>query len=313
MDHLTALKVFRQVVELGSFAGAGRHLGLSPPAISKNISELEAHLNVRLLQRTTRRMSLTEAGTLYYERVVRILDDLEEADGSLGPLQQTARGLLRVSAPMTLTLICLSAAIPKFLSRYPELSIDLHLDDRRVDIVREGYDIAIRGSDKLEDSSLIARKLMTMRHVVCGAPAYFERRGVPATPDELRDHDCVQFTLSGHASEWEFSAAGSLSVPVDGRALGVPTAGRSVRVPVDGRYKVTSSLAVRDALRAGFGLSLIPWLYVREDIEQGRLRTVLDDWSSVETGIYAVYPSRRHVVAKVRAFLDFLDAEMSAG
>ncbi|SDM29114.1 DNA-binding transcriptional regulator, LysR family [Modicisalibacter muralis] len=296
MDHLTALKVFRQVVELGSFAGAGRHLGLSPPAISKNISELEAHLNVRLLHRTTRRMSLTEAGALYYARVVRILDDLEEADGSLGPLQQTARGLLRISAPMTLTLTCLSTAIPKFLSRYPELSIDLHLDDRRVDIVRDGYDIAIRGSDKLEDSSLIARKLMSLTHVVCGAPAYFERRGIPATPDDLRDHDCVQFTLSGHASEWEFNAAG-----------------RSVSVPVDGRYKVTSSLAVRDALCAGFGLSLIPWLYVREDIEQGRLRTVLDDWSSVETGVYAVYPSRRHVVAKVRAFLDFLDAELGNG
>lgn len=294
MDHLTALKVFRQVVELESFAGAGRRLGLSPAAISKNISELEAHLSVRLLHRTTRRMNLTEAGALYYERVVRILDDLEEADGSLGPLQQTARGQLRISAPMTLTLTRLSTAIPEFLSRYPDLSIDLHLDDRRVDLVRDGYDIAIRGSDKLEDSSLIARKLMTLTHVVCGAPAYFERRGIPATPDDLRHHDCVQFTLSGHADEWEFS---------DGD--------RSIHIPIDGRYKVSSSLAVRDALRAGFGLSLIPWLYVREDIEQGRLHTVLDEWSTVKTSIYAVYPSRRYVVAKVRAFLDFLEAEMS--
>lgn len=194
---------------------------------------------------------------------------------------------------MTLALTCLSDAMPEFLSRYPDLSINLHMDDRRVDVVRGGYDVVIRGSDKLEDSSLIARKLMTLRHVVCGAPAYFERRGVPETPDELRNHECIQFTLSGHADEWTFAGAG-----------------RSVRIPIDGRYKVTSSLAVRDALRAGFGLSLVPWLYVRSDIEQGRLRTVLNRWTSVETGVYAVYPSRRHGAAKVRAFLDFIAAEL---
>ncbi len=293
MDRLTALKVFRQVVEQGSFAGAGRQLELSPAAISKNVSELESHLNVRLLHRTTRRMSLTEAGTLYYERVVRILDELEEADGSIGPLQRAPGGVLRVSAPMTLTLVCLSTAIPGFLKQYPDVSMDLRMDDRQVDIVGEGYDLAIRGSDKLEDSSLIARKLLTLRHVVCAAPAYFERFGTPETPDDLRAHNCIRFSLSGHANEWEFRGSD-----------------RAVRVPVNGRLKASSSLAVRDALRAGFGLSLIPWLYVRDDIEQGRLCTVLDGWSAVETGVYAVYPSRHFIVAKVRAFLDFLAEEM---
>ncbi len=293
MDRLTALTVFRTAVGLGSFAAAARHLGLSPAAVSKNIGELEAHLAVRLLNRTTRRMSLTEAGSLYYERVEQILDDLAEADGALGPLQQRPAGLLRVSAPMTVTLLCLSEAIPKFLERHPDLSLDLRMDDRRVDIVEQGFDLAIRGSDNLEDSSLIARRLMTLSHVVCGSPDYFERRGVPQRPDDLQQHDCVQFTLSGHAREWSFRKAG-----------------RSVRVPVRGRYKVTSSLAVRDALRAGFGLSLIPWIYVREDIEEGRLLSVLDDWSAVETTLYAVYPSRRHVGAKLRAFLDFLVEEM---
>lgn len=293
MDRLTALTVFRRTVDVGSFAEAGRQLGLSPAAISKNISELEAHLSARLLHRTTRRMSLTEAGTLYYERVVRILDDLAEADSALGPMQNQARGLLRVSAPMTWTLFGLSAALPAFLERYPDVSIDLHMDDRRTDIVREGYDIAIRGSDQLEDSSLIARKLTTLQHVVCGAPAYFERTGRPATPTDLRRHECVQFTWSGHPDEWVFSKGE-----------------QETRIPVDGRYKVTSSLAVRDALRAGIGLSLIPRLYVREDLKQGRLCTVLDDWRTVETGVYAVYPSRRHVVEKVRAFLDFLATEL---
>jgi DNA-binding transcriptional LysR family regulator len=294
VDRLTALKVFRQVVELESFAAAARQLRLSPAAISKNIGELEAHLAVRLLNRTTRRMSLTEAGSRYYDQIARVLDELEEADSSLGPLQQMPSGLLRVSAPTTLTLTCLSSALPKFLSRYPELTLDLRMDDRRVNIVEEGFDIAIRATDSLEDSSLIARRLMTMPHVVCGAPSYLERFGAPAAPEDLKDHNCIQFTLSGHADDWEFR-----------------NADRSVRVPINGRYKVTSSLAVRDALRAGFGLSLIPLAYVKEDIVQGRLRTVLDDWSTVELAVHAVYPSRRHVVAKVRAFLDFLVDELS--
>jgi len=210
-------------------------------------------------------------------------------------MQQVPKGLLRVSAPMTLTLTCLSSALPRFLSRYPELRLDLQMDDRRVNIIEEGFDLAVRGSDNLEDSSLIARKLMTLSHVVCGAPAYFERAGIPNSPLDLKDHSCIQFTLSGHVSEWTFRQGD-----------------RSIQVPIDGRYKVTSSIAVRDALRAGFGLSLIPWLYVREDIEMGRLRRVLDDWSTVKTSIYAVYPSKRYVVAKLRAFLDFLIEELGS-
>lgn len=293
MDRFTALHVFRAVVDCGSFAAAARDLRLSNAAVSKNIGELEAHLGTRLLNRTTRSMSLTEAGTIYHERVCRVLDDLHEAETALGPMQLQPKGLLRISAPMTLTLTTLSSVMPKFLSRYPELTVELQMDDRRVNIIEEGFDIAIRGSDNLEDSSLIARKLMGLPHVVCGAPSYFGQFGTPASPVELKDHNCVQFTLSGHASEWAFRRDD-----------------RSIRVPIDGRYKVTSSLAVRDALLAGFGVSLIPLLYVREDIGQGRLCTVLDDWSMVETSIYAVYPSRQYVVAKVRAFLDFLVEEL---
>ena len=222
---MTALKVFRHAVDLGSFAAASRHLGISPAAISKNISELEGHLAVRLLNRTTRRMSLTEAGSIYYERVVRVLDDLEDADDALSAMQRSPKGLLRVSAPMTVTLIRLSSAIPKFLDRYPDLSIDLRLDDRRMNIVEEGYDIAIRGSDNLEDSGLIAKKLMTMVHVLCAAPSYFECVGKPAKPEDLAHHNCVQFSLSDHAGEWTFR-----------------NGSRTVRMPVKGRYKVNSSL-----------------------------------------------------------------------
>lgn len=295
MDRLTALAVFRQIVETGGFATAARRLRLSPAAVSKNLAELEAHLQVRLVNRTTRRMSLTEAGTLYYRHVSQILDDLDAADRALGPLQQTPAGTLRVAAPMTVTLVCLSAAIPRFLARYPQVSLDLNLDDRRVDVIKEGYDIAVRGSDNLEDSSLAARRLMVMRHVLCAAPAYFEAHGEPQVPEDLRRHDCVQFMLSGHAASWEFRRGEAVS-----------------RIAVDGRYKVTSSLAVRDALLAGFGLSLIPEPYVRADLAQGRLRAVLADWTKVETSVYAVFPSRRHLVPALRAFLDFLTDEFTA-
>ncbi len=290
---MTALTVFRTVVEIGSFAGAARQLSLSPAAISKNVSELEAHLSVRLINRTTRRMSLTEAGTLYFERVVQILDDLKEADGTLQAIQNTPAGLLRVSAPMSVTLVGLADAIPKFLNHYPDLSLDLNLDDRRVNLVEEGFDIALRGSDSLEDSGLIARKLVTMEHVLCAAPVYFEKYGWPERPEDLAHHNCIQFSLSGHASKWSFRKGN-----------------RTKRIPVKGRYKVSSSLAVRDALRAGFGLSLIPRMYVADDLASGRLCAALENWSSNETSLYAVYPSRRYVDSKVRVFLDFLVGEL---
>ncbi len=289
MDHMVALHVFRAVVEHASFAEAARRMGLSPAAVSKNVRELEEHLKIRLINRTTRSMSLTEAGQRYFEQVARILDDLAEADQSLGPLQRKPSGLLRVSAPLTFTLTRLSAGIIGFLREYPDLVLDLQLDDRRVDVVKEGFDLAIRGSDRLEDSSLVARKLMTLHHVVCASPDYFERHGKPLVPQDLKAHDCIRFTLSDHAHEWEFAKGGEME-----------------RVPINGRYKVTSGLAVRDGLLAGFGLSLIPRQYVADDIAAGRLATTMDDWTPVQTAIYAVYPSRRYLLPKVRAFIEFL-------
>lgn len=296
MDRLTALQVFRRVSELQSFAEAGRRLGLSPAAVSKNIAELEAHLGVRLINRTTRRMSLTEEGRVYLDHVTRGLDALAEAGQALSPITSVPAGTLKVSAPMTVTLTRLSGAIPDFLRRYPELRLDLQLDDRRVDLIREGFDLAIRGSDNLEDSSLIARKLAVMPHVLCAAPAYFADRGMPATPRDLQSLDHIRFSLSGHADTWEFTKDG-----------------RSERIAVDARYSVSSSLAVRDALRGGFGISLMPRPYVDEDLASGRLQAALTDWSTVETILYAVYPSRQHLAPKLRAFLDFLVEQFGRG
>ncbi|KAB2680883.1 LysR family transcriptional regulator [Brucella pseudintermedia] len=292
MDRFTALRVFRYVAELNSFAEAGRRLGLSPAAISKNIAELEAHVGARLINRTTRRMALTEEGRIYLDHVTRGLDALAEADQALSPIRSAPAGTLRVSAPMTVTLTRLSRAIPGFLSQYPDLRLDLDLDDRRIDIIREGFDLAIRGRDNLEDSSLIARKLTVMPHVLCAAPSYFEKHGLPETPSDLNALDHLRFSLSGHADIWEFSKDD-----------------RTERIAVDARYSVSSSLAVRDALREGFGVSLMPRPYVEEDLARGSLQAALTDWNTVETTLYAVYPSREHLAPKIRAFLDFMIAQ----
>ncbi|MFC4298715.1 MAG: LysR substrate-binding domain-containing protein [Castellaniella sp.] len=289
MDRQIALRVFREAAERDSFAEAGRRLGLSPAAVSKNIAELEAHLGARLFQRTTRSKTLTEEGRIYLEHVVRGLDALAEADEALGLARTDPGGVLRVSAPMTVTMTWLSTRIPDFLRRYPDLRLDLRLDDRRVDLVREGFDLAIRGSDQLEDSSLVARRLADMPHVLCAAPAYLQARGAPTSPAALKAHECVRFSLSGHADAWTFSKGA-----------------RTEQVTVRSRYSVSSSLAVCDALRAGFGLSLVPRPYVERDLRAGRLQAVLEDWRSVTTTLYAVYPSRRHLAPKVRVFLDFL-------
>ncbi|MBV8248560.1 MAG: LysR family transcriptional regulator [Comamonas sp.] len=296
MDRLTALQVFHRVAERGSFAEAGRSLGLSPAAISKNIAELETHVGARLIQRTTRRMALTEEGRLYLEHVRRALDALADADKVLCPIKAAPSGLLKVSAPTTFTLTQISSAIPAFLERYPDLQLDLHLDDRRVDIVREGFDLAIRGSDRLEDSSLVARPLTAMSHVLCAAPSYFERRGRPRTPADLNGLDHIRFSLSGHADVWEFEQDGHME-----------------RVAVKARYSVSSSLAVRDAVREGLGISLIPRPYVEDDLRTDRLQAALEDWNTVKTTLYAVYPTRQHVAPKLRALLDFLIAQFDQG
>ncbi|NEI05280.1 LysR family transcriptional regulator [Rhizobium leguminosarum] len=295
MDRFTALQVFRHVAELGSFAEASRKLGLSPPAISKNVAELEAYLGVRLINRTTRRMALTEEGRIYLEHVARGLDAFIAAEAALSPAKSSPAGRLRVNAPMTVALTRFSEAIPQFLSHYPDISLELHLDDRRVDIVREGFDLAIRGYSNLEDSSLIARKLGVMRHVLCAAPAYFEEHGKPLTPSDLKALDHIRFPYGGNADVWEFKKDGRLE-----------------RIAVVARYSVSSSLAVRDALRAGFGVSLIPFPYVEKDLHEGRLETALDDWVKAEITHYAIYPSRQQVAPKVRAFLEFLVRQFGA-
>ncbi|MEW6759437.1 MAG: LysR family transcriptional regulator [Pseudomonadota bacterium] len=293
MDRMTALQVFRAVAELGSFAAAARQLGLSPAAVSKNIGELEAKTGTRLINRTTRRMALTEAGQIYLDHVVRGLDALADADQALDSANAEPVGTLRVSAPLTVGLTRLTKAIPAFLAQYPGLKLELHLDDGRIDIIRDGYDLAIRGSNALEDSSMIARKLAVMKHVLCASPAYFSTHGKPTAPQDLQQHQCIRrLSSTGRADVWEFHKGQ-----------------QTVSVTVNDRYAVTSSLAVLDAMRAGFGLSLVPYPYVAQDLELGILTSALDDWDTFDTTLYAVYPSRELLAPKIRVFLDFVMRE----
>jgi DNA-binding transcriptional LysR family regulator len=288
MESLPALRLFRAIADLGSFAAAARSIGLSPAGASKAIAELEADLGTRLFNRTTRRLNLTEAGSLYLEQVRRALGELEEARDQLANLNAEPTGLLRVSAPMTSSLVLLTERIPEFLCQYPKVSLDLDLNDRRVDLVRDGFDLALRGGHRLEDGNLMSRKIGALCHVLCAAPVYLERCGVPQVPEDLAQHECIRFSLSGHAHEWTFLRND-----------------QTVRQRITGRYQVASSLAVRDALRAGFGLSLIPRAYVAEDLANGRLVQLLQGWTTPDVTVYALYPSRRHLPPKVRAFIEF--------
>lgn len=293
MDHLTALKVFRTAARSASFAEASRQLGLSAGAISKNVSELEAYLKVRLFNRTTRRRSLTEAGAAYLAQIEQALDSLERAEETVRLLADHPAGVLRVAAPASLSLVCFSKIVPRFLATYPDVSLRLDLDDRKVDLVEGGYDIAVRGSDRLEDSSLMARALTDLPHVVCAAPRYLGRSKTPSAPADLRRHECLRYTLSDRAHEWVFTKGAETQ-----------------RIAVSGRFETTSSLAVREAALEGLGLGLLPLPYVAKDLADGRLVQVLADWELPTATVYAVYPSRHHVSPKLRAFLDILTDDL---
>ena len=290
MNQLTAIRVFKRVVELQGFSAAARDMGLSNAAVSKNIGELESHLGARLLNRTTRRMSTTEAGEAYFQRCVRILEELADADEAMGALQVAPRGTLRVNAPMSFGLLHLATAVPAFLAEYPEVSIDMTMNDRVVDIIDEGFDVAIRAGGPLADSSLISRRLAPVDRAVCGSPAYFERFGIPHTPDDLRDHQCLIYGLSSSPRLWRFT----------------DTAGVPAEVEVDGRYQVNSSVALKQAMLAGIGMNLIPTFAISEELRSGTLKAVLADWRAESQTLYALYPHNRHLSPKVRCFIDFL-------
>ncbi len=288
MDRLGEMEVFAAVAEQGSFTAAARHLGVSTSAVSKYVIALEDRLGVRLLNRTTRRLSLTEAGQDFREWCERIAADVAEAEQSVASLQAEPRGVLRVNAPMSFGQLHLGPVLSDFLDRYPGVHVDMTMTDRRIDIVEEGYDIAIR-IGPLPDSSLVARTLASSRRVVCAAPAYLERHGVPRTPQELRDHNCLGHVSQRGAEEWPF----------------VGDCGE-VLVRTSGTLTVNNGDMLRLAALAGTGLALLPTFIVGPDLADGRLRAVLCDFEPAPHPISAVYAAGRPVAAKVRAFIDHL-------
>lgn len=287
MDTLISMKVFAAVADTGSFTAAADQLDVSRAMASKYIAHLEEHLGTRLLQRTTRKLTLTESGTVYYERCAQILADISEAEESALRLTDAPRGTLRVAMPVSFALLHVGPIINAYLKRYPEVKIDILLNDRRVDLIEEGVDLAIR-IGQLPESSLIAKKLGSSPMAICGAPDYFRRHGTPQTPADLAHHNCLLYSYSPMGDEWKLRGP-------DGEHV----------VKVSGNLRATNGDMVKQAALDGIGLMLQPMFLVGEDLRAGRLVEVFAEYRR-EIGIFAVYHSRKHLSAKVRTFVDSL-------
>jgi len=291
MDRLSEMAVFAKVVEVHGFSAAARVLGISKSAVSKHVAALEDRLGARLLNRTTRRLSLTAAGAIFYEHSARLLAEADAAEAAVTDLHTRPRGLLRVNAPMSFGILHLAPAIPGFTALYPDVQIELALNDRIVDLVDEGFDVAVRIA-RLPESSLVARRLAPSRGVLCGAPEYFRRHGVPHHPRDLQAHNCLRYTYrQAPPDEWWFRGP-------DGE----------VSVRVSGSLRANNGDALRAAALAGLGIAVLPSFIVGPDLAAGRLQAVLTDYDGAAASIYAVYPAGRHLPIKVRAFVDFLAA-----
>jgi DNA-binding transcriptional LysR family regulator len=283
------MAVFAKVVDAGSFAAAARHFGMSPAMVTTHVQTLEERLGVRLLNRTTRRVSATEVGQNFYERCLRILSELEEAEGAAGELQSVPRGLLRVTAPVSFGARRLAPAIADYLVSYPNVSIDLSLDDPYSDLLEKRFDLAIR-LGRLADSSLIARKLCTPATILCASPGYLEKHGAPQTPRDLIGHNCLVYTYATPLSVWNF----------------VDQNGKEDVVRISGRFQADSGDALLALVLRDGGVVLGPDYLVEDDLKAGRLIRLLPEYATAETAVHAVYPHSRHLSAKTRTFIDFL-------
>ncbi|HTJ43995.1 MAG TPA: LysR substrate-binding domain-containing protein [Kofleriaceae bacterium] len=290
---LNEIVVFAKVVDTRSFTAAAQQLGLPKSTVSRKIAQLEERLGVRLLQRTTRKLNLTEVGQAYYERCQRIVQDIAAAEQVVTDMQTAPRGLLRVTVPVDLGSTYMGALVADFLAQYPEIQLELDLADRIVDLIEEGVDLGIRFGPLIE-STLIARKLGALQLRACAAPSYVSKRGAPTTPAQLADHDTLVFAPSGRAVPWMLHGPGGV-----------------VDATPRGRLVSNGVLALRDATRAGAGISLLPELVLADDVAAGRLVYVLDGWSMQQSELFAVYPSTRNLSPKVRAFLEFLTSKLT--
>lgn len=288
MDRFNSMTLFIEVVNGGGFTAAAEKTSLSRAQVSKSIMQLEAHLGTRLLNRTTRRVSLTEIGRIYYERCKTILYDIEEIEAIAGEQTSKPRGTLTLNAPTSFATLHLSEAIPHYIKQYPEMQISLRLADRFVDVVAEGFDLVIRIAE-LEDTSLIARKIAPCKRVFCAAPDYLKQKGTPGVPRDLANHDCLIYSNELKPDNWELHG---------------PEGAEFIKV--NGPVCADNGDILKAAAVSGLGITLLPTFIVGPDICAGRLQQVLADYCPPEISIYAIFPSRRYLSAKVRTFVDFL-------
>jgi len=282
------MQAFTKVVALGSYAEAGRQLGLTRSAVSKGVIELEQILGARLLDRTTRKVSVTEAGMAYYERCLAILADIEETELQVSRLHDEPKGTLKVNAPMSFGTLHVGRAVADFMATYPDLKVELALNDRFIDPVEEGFDVTIRIAD-LKDSSLIARKLAPSRRVLVASPDYVRANGYPESPDDLVNHQCLNYGHTTLMQRWNLT---------DG--------GKALNVPINSRLCANNGDVLREAVLAGQGITKLPTFLVGPDIAAGRLEIVLEDFPPTQLSIYALYAPNRYLAAKSRLFIDFL-------
>ena len=289
MDRFHAIEAFVKVVETGSFARAAERLGVSVSSVSRHVTELEAHLDARLLNRTTRRLSLTEIGRTFHERCVQLLADLEEAEESAGEGAVVPRGTLRLTCGVTFGTRHLAPAIAEFMARYPQMRFDAELSDRVVDLVDEGFDAAVR-IGAVGGQNLVARKVGVTQLVCCAAPAYLAQHGEPQVPEDLAAHACLTYAYTPQSGHWPFR----------------DREGRERNVRVSGPAHANSGSFLEALAVAGLGIAFEPDFIVGPDVRAGRLVPILRAFAPPAADVNVVYPSRRHLSAKVRAFTDFL-------
>ena len=286
--RLAELQTFVRIVEAGSITAAAEQLDIAKSAVSRRLSELEQRLGVQLLNRTTRSIAITESGRSLYERSLRILEDIEEAELSVSRRHCELAGRLRIAAPLSFGVRHLAPAVDAFAHHHPAVEFDLDLNDRRVDLLDEGFDLAIRIAD-LEDSSLIARRIAVTTHVVCASPAYLERHGRPEHPDDLKQHRCLVYGNAPAPGTWRYR---------------IGETWKKVQVPV--ALRATSGDFLAELASAGQGIVLEPDFIVYRELEQGRLVPLLRRYTWPSLGIYALYPPTRFLSRRVRDFIDFL-------
>lgn len=288
IDIVASMRVYNAVVDAGSFAGAADKLDLSRGMATRYVAQLEEHLGVRLLNRTTRKLSLTEAGRDYHERATEVLAMIEEAESSVAQEASIPRGTLRVASSHAFGVRHLGWAITEYVQRYPDVHVDVTLNDRVVDLVAEGFDLGIRIATKI-DPGLVTRKLTRIRIVACASPEYLKKHGTPKSPEELADHNCLSYAYLDSPNEWHFK-----------------NKGEERKVLVSGNLRGNSGDILRNAAIEGLGVIQQPTFLIYEALRGNKLVPILTDWEINDFTLFAVYPNRKHLPPKVRSFIDFL-------